>query len=130
MYPSGSLDTKILYLEPFQKFFSHPSVSLSSSIGFHPQPCSKGLRSSLLYVISKLLIYVLSHGCLLSLYKALFNLHKSLIVMCLDFQWLQMSLRSLCLLFVRSLVLRIFPCILRCCHLLHVGYYRSIWKTL
>ena len=38
----GSLDTKILYLEIFQKFFSYPSESLSSSIEFHIQPCSKG----------------------------------------------------------------------------------------
>ena len=37
----GSLDTKILYLEPFQKFFSHPFVSLSSSIGFHLQHVGK-----------------------------------------------------------------------------------------
>ena len=38
----GSPNTSILYLELFQKFFSHPSVSLSSSIDFHLQPCSKG----------------------------------------------------------------------------------------
>ena len=53
-----------------------------------------------------------------------------LLVMCLNFQWLQMSLHSLCLLFVRSLVLRIFPCIPRCFHLLHAGSCRSIWNTL
>ena len=41
-----------------------------------------------------------------------------------------MSLRSLCLLSVRSLVLRIFPCIPRCFHLMHAGSCRSIWKTL
>ena len=41
-----------------------------------------------------------------------------------------MSLRSLCLLFVRSLVLRILPCIPRCCHILQVGSCRSIWKIL
>ena len=50
--------------------------------------------------------------------------------MCLNFQWLQMSLRSLCLLSVRSLVLRILPSIPQCCHLLHDGSCRSIWKTL
>ena len=50
--------------------------------------------------------------------------------MCLNIRWLQMSLHSLLLLFVRSLVLRIFPFIPWCCHLLHVGYCRSIWKTL
>ena len=38
----GSLDTKILYIDLFQKFFLHPSMSLSSTIDFHIQPCSKG----------------------------------------------------------------------------------------
>jgi len=51
-------------------------------------------------------------------------------IVCLKFQWLQMSLRSLCLLSVRSLVLRILPCIPQCCHLLHAGSCRSIWQTL
>ena len=51
-------------------------------------------------------------------------------VMCLNFQWLQMSLCNLCLLSVRSLVLRILPCIPQCFHLLHVVSFRSIWKTL
>ena len=41
-----------------------------------------------------------------------------------------MSLRSLWLLSMISLVLRILPCIPRCCHLLHAGSCRSIWKTL
>ena len=41
-----------------------------------------------------------------------------------------MSLCSLCLLFVRSLVLRILPCIPRYPHLLHAGSCRSIWKIL
>ena len=41
-----------------------------------------------------------------------------------------MSLRSLCLLSVRILMLRILPCIPRCCHLLHVVSWRSIWKIL
>ena len=50
--------------------------------------------------------------------------------MCLNFQWLQMSLRSLCLPSMRGFVLRIFPCIPQCCHLLHVGSCISIWKTL
>ena len=40
-------------------------------------------------------------------------------VMWLHLQWLQMSLHSLCLLFMRSLVLRILLCIPRCFHLLH-----------
>ena len=35
--------------------------------------------------------------------------------------WLQMSLCSLCLLFMRSLVLQILLCIPRCFHLLHDG---------
>ena len=72
----GSLDTKILYLEPFQKFFSYPSVSLSSSIGFHLQPVAK------VKIFTKLLMYVLSHGCLLSSYKALFNLHTWVYLSC------------------------------------------------
>ena len=38
----GSLDTKIIYLEIFQNLFSQASMSLSSSIEFHLQPCSKG----------------------------------------------------------------------------------------
>ena len=54
----------------------------------------------------------------------------SLPIMCLNSQWLQMSLRSLCLLSVRILVLWILPCIPRCCHLPHAGSCRSIWKTL
>ena len=50
--------------------------------------------------------------------------------MFLNFQWLQMSLYILCLLFVRSLMLRIFPCIPQCFHPLHVGSCRSIWNIL
>ena len=41
--------------------------------------------------------------------------------MCLNSYWLQMSLRSLGLLFMRSLVLWILLCIPRCFHLLHDG---------
>ena len=41
--------------------------------------------------------------------------------MCLNSYWMQMSLRSLGLLFVRSLMLRILVCIPRCFHLLHDG---------
>ena len=40
--------------------------------------------------------------------------------------WLQMSLRSLCLLFMRSLVLQILPCIPRCFHLLHDGTFLHV----
>ena len=54
----------------------------------------------------------------------------SLPIMCLKSHWLQMSLRSLCLLSVRFLMLRIVPCIPWRFHLLHVGSCRSIWKTL
>ena len=50
--------------------------------------------------------------------------------MCFNSHLLQMSFHSLCLLFVRSLVLRILPCIPRCCLLLHAGSCRSIWKIL
>ena len=41
--------------------------------------------------------------------------------MCFNSYWLQMSLRSLGLPFMRSLMLRIFLCIPRCFHLLHDG---------
>ena len=44
--------------------------------------------------------------------------------------WLQMSLRSLCLLSVRSLMLWILPCIPWYCHILHAISYISIWRTL
>ena len=46
---------------------------------------------------------------------------KIIHVMWLHLQWLQMSLHSLCLLFMKSLVLRILLCIPRCFHLLHDG---------
>ena len=76
-------------------------------------------------------MYVLSHGCLLSLYKAFFIFsHMTLPITCINFHWMEMSLCSLCLLSVRSLMLWILPCIPRCCHLLHVGSCRSIWKIL
>ena len=110
----GSLDTKILYLEPFQKFFSHPSVSWSSSIGFHLQPCSKGLN-----------LHQAPHVCVISwvyseLVQGLLSFaHMILPVMCLNSHWLWMPLHSLWLLFMRSLVLRIFPCVPWCFHLLH-----------
>ena len=41
--------------------------------------------------------------------------------MCFNSYWIQMSLHSLCLLFVRSLILRILLCIPPCFHLLHDG---------
>ena len=41
--------------------------------------------------------------------------------MCFNSHWLQMSLRSLGLPFMRSLMLRILLCIPRCFHLLHDG---------
>ena len=109
MYPSRTLDTKILYLEIFQKFFSHPSMSLSSSIDFYLYPCRKGLD-----------LHQDSHVCVIpwvsyELVQGLLSFaHMILPVMCLNSHWLQMSLRSLCLLFVRSLT----P---RCFHLLHDG---------
>ena len=61
----GSLDTKILYIELFQNFFSHPSVSLSSFINLVAK----------VTIFVKLIMYVLSHGCLLNSYKAFFHLH-------------------------------------------------------
>ena len=116
----GSLDTKIIYLELFQNFFLHPSVSLSSSIDFHLQPCSKGsdLHQAphvcvIPWVSSKLLQGLLSFAYMI--------LH----VMCLNSHWRQMPLHSLCLLFVRILMLQIFPCIPQCFHLLHARSCKS-----
>ena len=110
--------------------FSHPSVSLSSFINLVAK----------VKIFIKLIMYVLSHGCLLNSYKAF--LHMIIHVMWLHFQWLQMSLHSLCLLFMRILVLRFFPCIPRCFHLLHDGtmnfsvgldtapWHHSYWTSL
>ena len=42
----GSLDTKILYIEPFQKFFSYPSVS------FHP------LQDFIFKLVAKVKIFI------------------------------------------------------------------------
>ena len=67
-------------------------------------------------IFIKLLMYVLSHGCLLISYKDFFNSSYHVY-----FQWLQMSLRILCLISMRSLVLRILSCIPKCFHLLHDG---------
>ena len=86
----GSLDTKILYLERFQKFFSHPYVSLSSSIGFHIQPCSKGSY-----------LHQAPHVCVIpwvssELVQGLLSFaHMILPIMCLNSQWLQIFLSSL-----------------------------------
>ena len=60
----------------FQKFFLHPFVSLSSSIGFHLQPVAK------VKIFIKLLIHALSHGCLLSSYKAFFHLQTWFCLLC------------------------------------------------
>ena len=84
----GSLDTKILYFKLFQKFFSHPSVSLSSFIN----------------LVAKVNIFI-----------------KLIMYVCFNSYCLQMSLRSLCLLFMRSIMLRILLCIPQCFHLLHDG---------
>ena len=64
----GSLDTKILYFEPFQKFLSHPSVSLSSFIN----------------LVAKVTIFIklIMYGCLLNSYKAFFHLHTWLCMSC------------------------------------------------
>ena len=92
----GSLDTKILYLELFQKFFSHPSVSLSSFINLVAK----------VNIFIKLIMYVLSHGRLLNLYKALFHLHTWLCMSC-DFT----SSGCKCLFVVYALYPTMFPSI-------------------
>ena len=123
MYPSRFI--RYQYLEPFQKFFLHPSMSLSSSIGFHLQPCSKGWD-----------LHQAHHVCVIpwvssELVQGLLSIENMIMhVMCLNSHWLQMSLYSLFLLSLRILMLQIFPCIPLCLHLLHVGSCRSIWKTL
>ena len=106
----GSLDTKILYLELLQKVHLAPICELVILY----QPCSKGsdLHQARHVCVIPWVSYELIQG-LLSF------AHMILPVMCLNSHWLQMSLRSLCLLFVRSLVLRILLCIPRCFHLLH-----------
>ena len=70
----GSLDTNILYLEPFQNFFLHPSTSLSSFINLVAK----------VQIFIKLLMYVLSHGCLLSSYKVFFHLHTWFCLSCVS----------------------------------------------
>ena len=105
----GSLDTKIIYIELFQKKFSYPSMSLSSSIDFHLQPCSKvsGLHQG-------------PHVCVIpwvssEIVQGIFSFaHMILPIMCIS-SGCKMSLHSLCL------VLRILPCIPWCFNLLHDG---------
>ena len=76
-------------------------------------------------------MYVLSHWCLLRSYKAFFNLDTRVFLSCvLNSNGYRCLFVVLCLLSVRILMLRILPCMPRCCHLLHVGSCRSIWKTL
>ena len=76
-------------------------------------------------MIFKFLMYVLSHGCLLSSYKSFFNFHTCV----LSSGGCKISLRSLCLLSMTSLVLWIFPYIPWCFHFLdfvdpYGRYYR------
>ena len=68
----GSLDTNILYLKLFQNFFFHPFVSLLSFINLVAK----------LNIFIKLLMYDLSHGWLLSSYKAFFHLHTWFFLSC------------------------------------------------
>ena len=68
---------------------------------------------------------VLSHGFLLSSYKAFFNLHTWVFL-----SFVLTSSGCKCLFVVYSFFPWIFPFIPRCFHLLHVGSCRSIWKTL
>ena len=53
-----------------------------SITGLSPSTLKQRLRSSSLYVIFKLLMYVLSHGCLLSSWKAFFNFHTWVYLSC------------------------------------------------
>ena len=71
MYPSrvtGYQDTLCL------KEFLHPSMSLSSFINLVAK----------LKIFIKLIMYVLSHGCLLNSYKELFHLHTWFCVSCVS----------------------------------------------
>ena len=78
MYPSRITGYQDPLSWTFQKFFLHPFVSLSSSIGFHLQPVAK------VKIFIKLLIHALSHGCLLSSYKAFFHFHTWFFLSCLS----------------------------------------------
>ena len=72
MYPSRI--TGYQYPLSLKAFFSHPSVSLSSFINLVAK----------VHIFIKLLMYVLSHGCLLSSYKALFHFHTWFCLSCVS----------------------------------------------
>ena len=103
-------------------FWTFPKVLLTSiyELFILYQPCSKGSD-----------LHQDPHVCVIpwvssELVQGLLSFaHMILLVMWLHFQWPQMSLSSLCLLSVRSLMLRTLTCIL-----LHFGSCRSIWKIL
>ena len=69
MYPSRVTG----YQDPLSlKSFLHPSMSLSSFINL----------VAMVKIFIKLIMYVLSHGCLLNLYKAFFHLHTWVFLSC------------------------------------------------
>ena len=121
MYPSRITR----YQDPLSSNFSKVHLAPICELDILYQPCSKGSD-----------LHQAPHVCVIPWVSSehvqglLSFVHMILPVMCLNFHWLQMSLHILCLLFVRSLVLRIFLCIPRCCHLMHAGSCRSIWKKL
>ena len=112
MYPSRVIG----YQDPLSWTFSKVLLAPICELVILYQPCSTGwdLHQAPHVSVIPWVSYELVQG-FLSFSHMIFP------VMWLHFQWLQMSLRSLCLLFVRSLVLQILLCIPRCFHLLHDG---------
>ena len=70
MYPSRVVGYQVPL--SLKAFFSNPYVSLSSFIKLVAK----------VKIFIKLIMYVLSHGCLLNLYKAFFHLHTWLCMSC------------------------------------------------
>ena len=74
MYPSRITGYQDPLSWTFQKFISHPSVSLSSYINLVAK----------VQIFIKLLMYVLSHGYLLKSYKVFFHLHPWFFLSCVS----------------------------------------------
>ena len=92
MYPSRITG----YQDPLslKAFFLHPSVSLSSFINLVAK----------FKIFIKIIMYVLSHGCLLNSYKAFFHLHTWL---CMSYGFT--SSGCTCLFVVYALYPMMFP---------------------
>ena len=112
MYPSRV--TRYQYHLSLKAFFSHPSVTLSSFINL----------VSKVHIFIKILMYVLSHGCLLSSYKAFFHLHTWFFLSC-DFT----SSGCNCL-FVFYVFFLWEDFCYEYCLVSHDGTCRSVWKIL